>query len=213
MQTHGFSAALCAADFFRGKDMLKRILPLGLLLVFLFAGCGAKETTAESSASVAELTTAASETIPSATTENAATQAQTEAPVQSAAAAESTTARFTMPEKTGDMYFTDDADNKFIQAVAKKYSADPARLACIYVVPEGDDNMVFEFNGKTDANGKLVRDESTLKYVYTVNADCTGITRTGGATGNDGMTAAQGIVTMQLTKKLILPKFEAELNG
>ena len=118
-----------------------------------------------------------------------------------------------MPEKTGDMYFTDDENNKFIQAVVQKYGSDPARLACIYVVPEGDSNHVFEFNGKTDQNGKLIRNESTLKCVYTLNADCSEITRAGGVTGNDGLTAAQGLVIMQLTKELILPKFEKELNG
>ena len=112
-----------------------------------------------------------------------------------------------------DLYFTDDENNKFIQAVVQKYGADPARLACIYVVPEGDSNHVFEFNGKTDQNGKLIRNESTLKYVYTLNADCSVITRAGGVTGNDGLTAAQGLVIMQLTKKLILPEFEKELNG
>lgn len=196
--------------------MSKRILALALLtsmLTFLLFGCGAKETDAATTEPPAATETSAAET--AATVPAAVTDAQNETTKSAAttAASAETTALFTMPEKTGDMYFTDDENNKFIQAVVQKYGADPARLACIYVVPEGDSNHVFEFNGKTDQNGKLIRNESTLKYVYTLNADCSEITRAGGVTGNDGLTAAQGLVIMQLTKELILPKFEKELNG
>ncbi|MDO4154956.1 MAG: hypothetical protein Q4E21_08935 [Clostridia bacterium] len=193
--------------------MLKRILPLVLLLVLLLSGCGAKTADDATQTSAApETTTQSNETtLPAATA--ATTQEKTTAPPAKESPAPETTAAFTMPEKTGDMVFTDDADNKFIKAVVQKYGSDPARLACIYVVPEGDSNHVFEFNGKTDQNGKLIRNESTLKYVYTLNADCSEITRAGGATGNDGLNAAQGLVVMQLTKKLILPEFEEELNG
>ncbi|MGN0556187.1 MAG: hypothetical protein ACI4LI_09875 [Candidatus Fimenecus sp.] len=196
--------------------MSKRIIALVLtvlMLTLLLFGCGAKTADDATQTSAApETTTQSNETtLPAATAATA--QEQTTAPPAKESPAPETTAAFTMPEKTGDMYFTDDADNKFIQAVVQKYGSDPARLACIYVVPEGDSNHVFEFNGKTDQNGKLIRNESTLKYVYTLNADCSEITRTGGATGNDGVTAAQGLVVMQLTKKLILPKFEEELNG
>lgn len=193
--------------------MLKRILPLVLLLVLLLFGCGAKtiDDTMQTSATPETSTQSNETTLPAATA--APTQEQTTAPPAKESPAPETTAAFTMPEKTGDMYFTDDSDNKFIQAVVQKYGSDSARLACIYVVPEGDSNHVFEFNGKTDQNGKLIRNESTLKYVYTLNADCSVITRAGGATGNDGLNAAQGLVVMQLTKKLILPEFAEELNG
>ena len=196
--------------------MSKRMIALALLagmLTFLLFGCGAKETDAATTEPPATTETSVAET--AATVPAAVTGAQNETTKSAATTAPvaETTALFTMPEKTGDMYFTDDENNKFIQAVVQKYGADPTRLACIYVVPEGDSNHVFEFNGKTDQNGKLIRNESTLKYVYTLNADCSVITRAGGATGNDGLTAAQGMVTMELTKKLILPKFEEELNG
>ena len=184
-----------------------------LMLTLLLFGCGAKTADDATQTSAAPETTTQSNdtTLPAATA--APTQEKTTAPPAKESPAPETTAAFTMPEKTGDMYFTDDENNKFIQAVVQKYGADPARLACIYVVPEGDSNHVFEFNGKTDQNGKLIRNESTLKYVYTLNADCSEITRAGGVTGNDGLTAAQGLVIMQLTKELILPKFEKELNG
>lgn len=196
--------------------MSKRIIALVLtvlMLTLLLFGCGAKTADDATQTSAApEITTQSNETtIPTATA--APTQEKTTAPPAKESPAPETTAAFTMPEKTGDMYFTDDADNKFIQAVVQKYGSDPARLACIYVVPEGDSNHVFEFNGKTDQNGKLIRNKNTLKYVYTIKATCTEITRAGGVTGNDGLSAAQGLVVMQLTKELILPEFEEELNG
>ena len=195
--------------------MSKRLLALALLtsmLTLLLFGCGAKETEAPTvPPSVTE--TAAAQTEPTVAAAVTDAQKETTKSVATPAASAETTALFTMPEKTGDMYFTDDPNSKFIQAVVQKYGSDPARLACIYVVPEGDSNHVFEFNGKTDQNGKLIRNKSTLKYVYTLNANCSEITRAGGATGNDGLTAAQGLVTMQLTKELILPKFEKELNA
>lgn len=195
--------------------MSKRIIALVLtvlMLTLLLFGCGAKTADDATQTSAApETTTQSNETtLPAATA--APTQEKTTAPPAKESPAPETTAAFTMPEKTGDMYFTDDADNKFIQAVVQKYGSDPARLACIYVVPEGDSNHVFEFNGKTDQNGKLIRNKNTLKYVYTINATCTEITRAG-VTGNDGLSAAQGLVVMQLTKELILPEFEEELNG
>lgn len=196
--------------------MSKRIIALVLtvlMLTLLLFGCGAKTADDATQTSAAPETTTQSNdtTLPAATA--APTQEKTTAPPAKESPAPETTAAFTMPEKTGDMYFTDDADNKFIQVVVQKYGSDPARLACIYVVPEGDSNHVFEFNGKTDQNGKLIRNKNTLKYVYTINATCTEITRAGGVTGNDGLSAAQGLVVMQLTKELILPEFEEELNG
>ena len=195
--------------------MYKRILPLLLLfsaLILLFTACGTKdmENTTEISSAVPsataqiETTTALSAELP---------QEKTTAVSPSTTAAPTTTIAFSMPEKTGDMYFTDDENNKFIQAVVQKYGSDPARLACIYVVPEGDSNHVFEFNGKTDLNGKLIRNADTLKYVYTLNADCSTITRAAGFTGNDGLSAAQGYAIFEMTKKLVLPEFEEELNG
>lgn len=192
--------------------MFKRLFPLILLLAVLLSGCGAKQSAQETTT-----THAAPQTVEQseASSTPAATSGKTDATTTAAShtAATETSVPFSMPEKKGEMVFTDDPNDKFIQAIVQKYGADPARLACIYVVPEGDSNHVFEFNGKTDQNGKLIRNESTLKYVYTLNADCSEITRAGGVTGNDGLTAAQGLVIMQLTKELILPKFEKELNG
>lgn len=111
----------------------------------------------------------------------------------------------TIPEKSGDMYYTDDVNNKFIQAVAKKYNISPEGLACAYSVPESDTNQVWQFSSST-------RNANTLKYVYIISADCKTIVRAGGVVGNDGIDTASGILTMQVTKKLIIPEFQDELN-
>lgn len=72
--------------------------------------------------------------------------------------------------KTGEMAFSDSKDNRYIKAIADKYSVNSANLVAIYTVPQNDANMVLEFSGKTDASGRLVRDASTLVAIYTIDA-------------------------------------------
>lgn len=72
--------------------------------------------------------------------------------------------------KTGEMAFSDSKDNRYIKAIADKYSVNSANLVAIYTVPQNDANMVLEFSGKTDASGKLIRDSSTLVAIYTIDA-------------------------------------------
>ncbi|MGN0571423.1 MAG: hypothetical protein ACI4K9_04505 [Candidatus Fimenecus sp.] len=195
--------------------MCKRLFPLILLLAVLLGGCGVKSADNPTNPSTDEAITAvqiensASTTVPNTASETKPTAALAAATT----AAPETSAAFTMPEKKGEMFFSDDPENKFIQAIVKKYGSDPARLACIYAVPEADNNHVFEFDGTTDASGKLVRNADTLKYVYSLNADCSTITRAAGFTGNDGLSAAQGYAIFEMTKKLVLPEFEEELNA
>ncbi|MGN0520687.1 MAG: hypothetical protein ACI4LB_08095 [Candidatus Fimenecus sp.] len=189
--------------------MFKRIFSLVLLFAVLLSGCGAKPN-AQETTTIAPQTTVQSDVTSTPDITAGQTETTTTAPTSTAL---ETSVPFSMPEKKGEMAFTDDPNDKFIQAIVQKYGSDPARLACIYAVPEADNNHVFEFNGKTDANGKLIRNEDTLKYVYTLNADCSTITRAAGFTGNDGLSAAQGYAIFEVTKKLVLPEFEEELNG
>lgn len=183
---------------------------VGVLLLCL-CSCQNKEDdpqgTSEPHAAVQDVSAATvpRETVP------AFADAETKKPTASAEATSATL--FTVPEKKGDMVFTEDANDPFIQAIVQKYKVDPARLAGIYAVPAGDNNYFWEFNGTTDADGKLVRNEKTLKYVYTVTADKTEICRTGGFTGNDGLGMAQGYLVFETNKQMILPEFETQLGG
>lgn len=172
------------------------------VLLFCLCSCGAEKTDDPSTTAPPSAT---SETLPPSTApESTAPQASATAP------AESTTAA---PQKKGDMIFTEDANDPFIQAIVQKYNVDPARLAGIYMSPASDSNYFWEFDGTTDGNGKLVRNADTLKYVYTATADRSEICRAGGFTGNDGLTAAQGYLVFETNKQLMLPKFEAQLAG
>lgn len=181
----------------------KGFLCIGICFLLLcLCSCRSEKTNIPSS-TAAPVT---AETSPN-TTAPESTSPQTTA---SAAPTESTTAA---PQKKGDMIFTEDANDPFIQAIVQKYNVDPARLAGIYMSPASDSNYFWEFDGTTDANGKLVRNADTLKYVYTATADRSKICRAGGFTGNDGLTAAQGYAVFETNKQLMLPKFEARLAG
>lgn len=187
---------------------MKKVLNQGLLclgiciLLLCLCSCRSEKTDVPSS-TAAPVTT---EALPN-TTAPESTAPQTAALTTPT---ESTTAA---PQKKGDMIFTEDANDPFIQAIVQKYNVDPARLAGIYMSPASDSNYFWEFDGTTDGNGKLVRNADTLKYVYTVTADRSEICRAGGFTGNDGLTAAQGYAVFETNKQLMLPKFEDRLAG
>lgn len=185
------------------KFLNKGLLCIGICILLLcLCSCGTEK--ADTPSTTEPSVTA--ETIPPETVPES-TAPQTAAPT---APTEPTTAA---PQKKGDMIFTEDSNDPFIQAIVQKYSVDPARLAGIYMSPASDSNYFWEFDGTQDANGKLVRNTSTLKYVYTVTADKSEICRAGGFTGNDGLSAAQGYVVFETNKQLMLPKFEAQLAG
>lgn len=197
--------------FYFRSDILKGckiLLACGLLVCLLLGGCGAKEevpTTTAPQTTTAPITTAA----PTTTTTTTAPAPETTQPATIVFSDEV----YTVPEKSGDMLFTDDPNNKFIQAVVSKYGVDASLLACIYKNPSSDSNFVWQFNGQTDTNGKPIRNASTLKYVYSISADCNTIARTGGLTGNDGMSLAAGVLLMQTTKQLMIPEFQDQLNA
>ena len=74
-------------------------------------------------------------------------------------------------KRTGKMKYSDSADNKYLSAVAEKYSLNPKKLAAIYTVPDNNGNLVLEFSGVKNMNGKLIRNETTLVNIYTVDKD------------------------------------------
>lgn len=192
--------------FFFKKGIL--FVGIGLLLLCLCSCQNKKDTAQSTDEPNVALQTSPNETASANTVSTSAAEVTnaTEPPAESTSAP-----LFTLPEKKGDMVFTADVNDPFIQAIVTKYGVDPARLAGIYMNPASDSNYFWEFNGTVDANGKLIRNTSTLKYVYTVTADKSKVCRTAGLFGNDGLTAAQGYLVFETNKQLLLPKFEAQL--
>lgn len=115
-------------------------------------------------------------------------------------------------EKTGEMAFSDKADNKFIKAVAEKYALDPKNLVVFYTVPENNGNMVLEFNGTTDSNGKLIRNKDTLVAIYTIDKNLNSKRASKDNKLNE-YSYGEMMVMYMTTTKYIMPEFEAQLNG
>ena len=138
------------------------------------------------------------------TVTNAPTQAQaTEAPTE-------TTEK--IYEKTGEMAFSDKADNKFIKSVANKYSVDSKNLVALYTVPENDGNIVLEFDGTTDSNGKLIRNADTLIAIYTIDKNLNSKRASEDKSLNEYSRIEMKAIFVSTTN-YIMPEFEAELNG
>lgn len=72
-------------------------------------------------------------------------------------------------EKTGEMLFSDDPDNRYISAVSSKYGVDSQYLVALYTVPENDSNIVLQFDGTKNPDGTLIRNKDTLIAIYTID--------------------------------------------
>ena len=130
-----------------------------------------------------------------------------------------TQATDTLPEttkkelkKTGEMVFSDSADNKYLAAVVTKYGVNSKNLAAIYTVPDNNGNLVLEFDGTTDENGKLVRTSDTLIAIYTVDKELN-CKRASEDSSLNEYSYGEMKVMFITTIKHIMPEFEAELNG
>lgn len=123
--------------------------------------------------------------------------------------AESTTSKYT---KTGDSVFTDDKNNKYLSAVAKKYNIDTDNLAAIYTIPDTNGNIVLEFDGSKDENGKRIRNESTLIAIYSIGKDLNSKRASENASLNEYSEIEMKTMFFTVNKYLI-PKFENELKG
>lgn len=74
-------------------------------------------------------------------------------------------------EKTGEMEFSDNPDNRYISAVASKYGVNAENLVALYTVPENDSNIVLQFDGTKDADGTLIRNKNTLIAIYSIDRE------------------------------------------
>ncbi len=115
-------------------------------------------------------------------------------------------------EKTGEMLFSDSADNKYIKAVTNKYGVDTKTLAALYTVPDNDGNIVLQFDGSTDADGKLIRNESTLIAIYSVDKNLNSKRASEDRSLNEYSYGEMKVMFISTTK-YIMPEFQEELNG
>lgn len=116
------------------------------------------------------------------------------------------------PQKTGEMEFSDSPENKYINAVVKKYGTDPKKMVVFYTVPDGNGNIVLEFNGTTDENGKLIRNKDTLVAIYTVDKELNSKRASKDKALNEYPYGEMMVIFLTTTTH-IMPEFEAELNG
>lgn len=169
----------------------------------------ALQQTAEPATAAKAEPTAAANTGPTVPT---ATQPATQAPVTE------TTEPFTINglepfTKSGDNIISDSPDNEFIKIVADKYSVDPALLVAIYAVPDKGNNFVLEFNGTKDSDGKIIRSPDTLYRVHLVDLKRNISTTTGKVRGNIGVSFAEGILTFETVKGIIMPQHPDYFTG
>ena len=115
-------------------------------------------------------------------------------------------------QKTGEMAFSDKADNKFIRSVADKYGLDTKNLVALYTVPENNGNMVLEFDGTTDSTGKLIRNKDTLIAIYTIDKNLNSKRASQDKSLNEYSRIEMKAIFLSTTD-YIMPEFEAELNG
>ena len=138
---------------------------------------------------------------------------QTEVPQTAAPTAAPTVPETTEKyKKTGVMHFSDSPDNKYLAAVASKYGVDAKLLAAIYTVPDANGNIVLRFSGEKDAKGKLIRNESTLVCIYSIDKSLNSKCASEDAALNEYSENEMKVMYLSLTK-FILPKFEKELSG
>lgn len=138
---------------------------------------------------------------------HATTKAPTEAFFETQAESESSTKY----ARTGESVFTDDPSNKYIAAVAEKYDLNAALLAAVYTIPDADGNMVMEFDGTTDENGRLIRNADTLIAIYTVDKSLNSKRASNDSSKNEYSLIESKTIFFSVTK-YIIPKFENELS-
>lgn len=114
-------------------------------------------------------------------------------------------------ERTGESVFTDDPSNKYIAAVAEKYNLNTSLLAAVYTIPDADGNMVMEFDGTTDENGRLIRNADTLIAIYTVDKSLNSKRASNDSSKNEYSLIEAKTMFFSVTK-YIIPRFENELK-
>ncbi len=115
-------------------------------------------------------------------------------------------------EKTGEMAFSDSADNKYIKAITTKYGVNAVNLVALYTVPDNDGNIVLEFDGSTDSNGKLIRNKDTLIAIYSIDKNFNSKRASEKLSLNEYSYGEMKVMFFTTTTH-IMPEFEAKLKG
>lgn len=171
------------------------------------AAPSAAEQTDPQTADVYEKPTEA-QTTPAAPVTTSAQQPET---VQQPAVTQQSDTTTEKYKKTGTMHFSDNPDNKYLAAVASKYGVESSLLAAIYTVPDANGNIVLRFNGEKDSSGRLIRNESTLVCIYSIDKALNSKCASEDEALNEYSYGEMKVMYLSATR-YILPEFEKELS-
>ena len=174
---------------------MKKISFLILIISFclLLTACGNTEevTTAVTTTETTTQTTTA------ATTTEATTVTTTKAATTAATTTEATTAAV-------KMVCSASADNPYLNAVVQKYGIDPYYLVAYYNDSgNSNGNLVFEFDGTTNSDGRLKRTNDTLKNIYTVDSSYNAKKATGTAAEGNEYSSADSLKCKYFVKLVV----------
>lgn len=110
----------------------------------------------------------------------------------------------------GEVYFSDNPNNKYIQLIVKKYSVNADNLiALIKVNAEFPSTLVLEFSGAKDDNGELTMSYSELKNVYNIDETNNTIVRASkNGLNNDGVSFVEAKILVTLAKEYFIPELQ-----
>ncbi len=199
--------------------MKKSLLFVILILTFVsvFAGCSEKSDDESTTTTTTESKVESSTT--ETTTENQ-TEKQTEKQNEKKTSTTTTTKKNQsnslisdenmekIENSNAEVFFTDNQNNKAIVAVSDKYGCKKENLvALVKINAEFKTTMVFEFSGKTDANGELILTYEELKYVYEINEEKNTITKASkNGLDNDGLSFIEAKLMITLAKEYFIPE-------
>lgn len=117
-----------------------------------------------------------------------------------------------LPDKNGENFLSDKANNEFIRLIANEYNLDPASLVAIYSVPDSGTNYVLEFgNTGTLLKKEYEKSADNLKKIYHIGlAPERKISYTDGRlVGGDhyNCTSEEGWMVFGLVKKNVLTQY------
>lgn len=121
-----------------------------------------------------------------------------------------------IPDKNGDNYLSDKADNEFIQLVVNKYGVDPDSLVAIYSVPDSGTNYVLQFK-KSLIGSTYEKSPDNLQKVYHIGAaPDREISYTNGKLvlgDHYNCEAAEGVLVFNLVQTQVMPQYPDYFEG